>query len=67
MEMKTNKCKALQSFWKQTLHQKGRWQNEKVLLSCGQRSTCWLLKYKKSIQVLQPDIEQSGGKHQCNN
>jgi hypothetical protein len=30
-------------------------------------STCWLLKYKKSIQVLQPEIEQTGGKHQCNN
>jgi hypothetical protein len=29
--------------------------------------TCWLLKYKESIQVLQPEIEQSCGKHQCNN
>jgi hypothetical protein len=30
-------------------------------------STCWLLKYKESIQVLQPEIEQSCGKHQRNN
>jgi hypothetical protein len=30
-------------------------------------STCWLLKYKKRIQELQPKIEQSGGKHQRNN
>jgi hypothetical protein len=30
-------------------------------------STCWLLKYKESIQVLQYEIEQSCGKHQRNN
>jgi transposase InsO family protein len=30
MERKTNKCEALQSFWKQMLHQKRRWKNEKV-------------------------------------
>jgi hypothetical protein len=30
-------------------------------------STCWLLKYKKIIQVLQSDIEQSCGKNQRNN
>jgi transposase InsO family protein len=35
--------------------------------SSGKMSTCWLLKYKESIKVLQPEIEQSGGKHQCNN
>ena len=31
------------------------------------RSTCWLLKYKESIQVLQSNIKQSCGKHQRNN
>jgi hypothetical protein len=30
-------------------------------------STCWLLKYKENIQVLQSKIEQSCGKHQRNN
>jgi hypothetical protein len=30
-------------------------------------STCWLLKYKERIQVLQPDIEKGCGKHQPNN
>jgi hypothetical protein len=39
----------------------------KFRLSCGQRNTCWLLKYKESIQVLQSKIEQSCGKHQHNN
>jgi transposase InsO family protein len=61
------KCEALQSFWKQMLHQKRRWQNGKVRLSCGQRNTCWLLKYKESIRVLQSKIEQSCGKNQRNN
>jgi hypothetical protein len=31
------------------------------------KSTCWLLKYKENIQVLQFEVEQSCGKHQCNN
>jgi hypothetical protein len=35
--------------------------------SCGQRSNCWLLKYKEIIQVLQSNIEQSCGKHQRHN
>jgi hypothetical protein len=30
MERKTSKCEALQSFWKQMLHQKRRWKNGKV-------------------------------------
>jgi hypothetical protein len=30
-------------------------------------SAYWLLKYKESIQVLQYEVEQSFGKHQCNN
>jgi len=50
MERKTNKCESLQSFWKQMLHQKRRWKNEKVWLSCGKKNTCWLLKYKEEYK-----------------
>jgi hypothetical protein len=30
-------------------------------------NTCWLLKYKENIQVLQSNIKQSCGKHQRKN
>ena len=67
MERKTIKCEAHQDIWKKMLHQKIRWKNGKVWLSCGKMNTCWLLKYKEIIQVLQSEVEQSCGKHQCSN
>jgi hypothetical protein len=50
MERKNNECEALQSFWKQMIHQKRRWKNGKVRFSCGQRCTRWVLEHKENIQ-----------------
>jgi hypothetical protein len=71
MERNTSKCEALQSFWKQMLHQKRRWQNGKVWLSCdkgilvGYSSTrksykCYNLILNKFLERINVTIDETG-------
>jgi hypothetical protein len=71
MERKTNKCEALQSFWKQMLHQKRRWQNGKFDsrvdkgILFGYSSTrkaykCYNLRLNKVVESINVTIDETG-------
>jgi hypothetical protein len=71
MERKTNKCEALQSFWKQILHQKRKWKNGKFEsrvdkgVLAGYSSTrkaykCYNMRLNKFVERINVTIDETG-------